>query len=855
MLHQVQKISLSTARLQQSKKTKPKIKSSTSSGNKKTNNYVQALIPIRDIIGNICFMEDGSVISILEIIPINFVEKNNMDKDAIADLFGLSFKQFPKSGHIKVMNTRANLNPFIRNVISAMSKEEDPRIRQRVDDYIQHAKRLQKTNSIRKRFFFIYEYEGDENGKKSEDFNEIMDQMQQTDMSICLAFKNIGNVVIPLHDTLSIADLLYQYFNPKSSETDSFSHRQQKVHEAVNYCRNKNADVTMASYADYVAGRGIKFGDNYVYTDGVYSTYFVLKDISHPTNCYVGWLDRITDKLPNGDMDIFYKQRNSDLNSYLFDRVNIISGGLSLNQRGNPDKQEELLGKAANAKYIKDCIDQNGEDLYDVCIILTLRAFTYKQLMAEKNLFIKAMKIYQFSFEDCFKRSQCFYLSTLPFAYVDSIIFNANKRNYTNSSLSSLYCFTTYETFDPTGYVMGINNKNGTLMALNNFSSRYVNPHIFIAGTSGAGKTYTELMLSSRMRMTGIRTMFILPLKGHEYKDTIESLGGSFISLRPGGDARINICEIRPEADCDYNKLDEESLMALREKPSLLSRKIVFLTAWIQSLLKNGELTDEESGEFDVCLVKVYRKFGITTDNESIWADDKHTRLKTMPILGDIYAEVKNIPVLSRLASVLRRWVEGNCSNMNGQTNVDLKNKTIAFDVNEDFIGKDLLPAFMLIAFDVCTSIAKRDELERCAIVLDEMWKMLVIKACAELIFEMIKILRGYGTSLISATQDIEDCTRNEYGRSIITLSAIKIFLKCEEAEIKALGDAVTLSAENKRRLMKVEKGNGFICSNADSEFIHFIASELEDEIYTTDVEKKKIYRERRIKNQSKNPA
>lgn len=831
-------------KLQQSKKTTQRAFSKSSSGN---DIYNQSFIPIRDIVGNVCFLNDGTILSILEILPINFVEKSNAEKDNIADLFGMSFKQFPKNGHIKVMNSRANLNPFIRNVISAMSNETDPRIRQRVDDYIQHTKQIQKSNSVRKRFFFIYEYEGDEKGKKSDVYEEIMDQMAQSQISIINAFKEMGNIAIPLeYDSIGLAEVLFQYFNPKSSETDSFQHRQQKVNTAVEYCKENGTGVTMASYADYVAGRGISFHNNYVFSDGVFTTYLVLKDISHPKESYAGWLDRILDELPNGDMDIFYKQQNSNLNSFLFDRVNVISSALSLGLAGNEEKQSELVGKAANAKYIKSCIDKDGEDLYEVCIILTLRANSYKQLMGAKNMFLKKMKTYQFSFEDCYKRTQCFYKSTLPFSYVDDIIFESNKRNYTNSSLSTLYCFTTYESFDPTGYVMGINVNNGTLNAFNNFSSRYINPHIFILGSTGAGKTYTELMLSSRMRMMGIRTMFILPLKGHEYRPTIESLGGSFISLRPGGKACINICEIRPEAGCNLDALDPESIKRLEEMPSVLAKKIVSLTTWFQLLLRDGELTDEESGELDICLTRVYKRFGITSNNNSIWADAGHRKLKNMPILSDVYEEIKDNPSLKRITSVLKIWVEGNCSNMNGQTNVDLQNKTLAFDVNEDLIGKKLLPAFMYIAFDICQSIAKSNDLERCVLNLDETWKMLVIKACAEQIYENIKILRGYGTCVVSATQDIEDCTHNEYGKSLITLSAIKIFLYLDDSEIKTLGELFTLSERNRQRLQKHKRGYGFICANTEQEYIYFYASELEDELYTTDVERKKMYKERR---------
>ena len=106
-----------------------------------------------------------------------------------------------------------------------------------------------------------------------------------------------------------------------------------------------------------------------------------------------------------------------------------------------------------------------------------------------------------------------------PITYINNGIFRDNSRNMTNSSLAALYPFTSYEMFDPRGCCMGRTVRNTTLFSINNFdATRFPNPHIFIAGTSGSGKTYTELMLTSRMRMHGMRIVYILPLKDMSIK-------------------------------------------------------------------------------------------------------------------------------------------------------------------------------------------------------------------------------------------------------------------------------------------------------------------------------------------------
>lgn len=814
--------------------------------------YAQNYVPVRDIIGGVIFLEDGSIINILEILPINYVEKTDSKKDMIADIFGNSFRQFPASGHIKIMNVSTDLAPFERHLREAVAQEMNQKLLERVEDYINNVKVIKKYNAIHKRFFYIYEYAGDEKGKKSDNVRDILFSLRMEQHIIMNAFTQMGNIALPLdNDIDAVADILYQFYNPQSYETVPFHVRKEKVIASANYCIRHGSPITHAPVEDFFAPRGIRFGKwDYLVMDGVYHTYLALKDNSYPTYIEAGWISNILDRIDDGDLDIHYKKIESANISYMLDRTSVISKALATNSSGNADKAEEYMSRAGNAKWIKDRIDKDGENLYEVNIIVTLRAKDYKSLESKKHIFLKEMKSPQYYFEDCFLRTPAFFKSVMPFGYIDPALFRHTKRNMTESSLSSLYCFTAFERFDPAGAIMGTIVKNNTMFSINNFDTQlYPNSHIFIAGIPGSGKTFTELMLTSRMRMLGIRVIYILPLKGHEYRPAVESLGGSYFMLSPGGNVCINICDIRPEGKFDPSHMGSSQDEPFGKTASLLSKKISSITTWIDLLVK--DLTVEEEGEINLCLTKLYMRFGISEDNDSIYQDKERGVLKIMPVLSDVYDVFSQNPCLSkRILSVLKPWVFGSCSNFNGQTNIDLENKMIAFDVNEDIIGERLLPAFMYIAYDVAYDLAKRDEYEYCAIALDEVWKMLVIPSCAKMIFKSLKILRGYGACAITATQDIEDCSQNEYGRSILTLSAIKIYLKVSLSEIKALQEAMVLSEENKELIQAAPRGYGFVCSDTDQIFVRFIPSALEEEVYTTDINRKRELRALR-KNQT----
>lgn len=833
------------------KPTSQELKKHDSSSDAK---YSQDFIDVAEISNGLIFLKDGSIVRILELVPINYSEKKDYEKDAIADIFGYSFKTFPKTGQIKIMDSKANLNSFISKLRQAALREENEQFKSRLEDYIKNTSKLQKFNSTRKRFFFIFSYEGDSQGKKSDVFEEIYTEMAMQTALICNAFAQIGNIVInPDDDNNYQAEILYSFFNPKSFETEGLDNRITAVNYYAEALKKKRIEKNPPA-VDYIAPRGfaLKKFDS-VLMDGVYHTYLTLRDSSFPLRCNAEWVREFLSICPDCDIDIHFRQLQNSSFSVLLDRTSAIRGGVAIRQEGDEKKQSESLEIANNARYLYDLINKNDEDLYEVSLMITLKADSFKDLQIKKNLFTKKASKFSFYFDECFMMTQEFMKMAMPLNKIIPEVFNSNKRNMTNSSLSSLYCLTSYEMFDPSGYCMGMCTANSSLFAINPFDRKmFPNPHIFIAGTTGAGKSYTECMLSARMRLSGVRTIYLLPLKGYEYRDAILSLGGSFIPLVPGGKACLNIMEIRPEATesnvYSYGDEVDEGI-----ESSLLAKKITSILSFI-SLLIGEDLPYDVEGLLNVTLSDIYGKYGITTDNESIWENKRAKRLKKMPIIEDLYNAIIDEPKLGRISDSLKAWVFGNCKNMNGQTNVDLENLTLAFDIDEDKIGERLLPAFMYLAFDVAYSIAKRDLDEKCAIILDEIWKLLAVKSCAAQIFKAIKICRGYSTSCISATQDIEDCTRNEYGRAIISLSKTHVYLQCNQSEVDELAKAVTFTESDKETLQTMSTGEGYICFGTERVHVKFLSSLLEEALYNpkADVKREKWYK---LLNNSNNPG
>ena len=256
--------------------------------------------------------------------------------------------------------------------------------------------------------------------------------------------------------------------------------------------------------------------------------------------------------------------------------------------------------------------------------------------------------------------------------------------------------------------------------------------------------------------------LFILPLKGYEYREAVEDINGVFIDLSPGSGICLNIMEIHAEAEIDKAILADAEVT----RRSKLQNQITQIITFLQLLLRDDKLSATQESELDSTLSELYSDFGITHDNLSLY--DANGKIKTMPTIQDLYDRCTKNPKLESIVSILYPFVspQGNCRNMNGQTNLDLKNRVIAFDVSN--AGDRLLPAFMYLALVFCYDKIKENTHDKYTIFLDEAWKFMINEMAESYVNELIKIVRGYAGSVVFSTQNMADVIKGEYGESIL---------------------------------------------------------------------------------------
>lgn len=812
--------------------------------------YVQDWLDIEDIKYGMIILKNGvfgkRYIKIMEIMPLNYHLRSTKEKNMIIDNFKSLVKIAPQSFEICLTSMDTDTSEMIGNIKKSTFYEPVEILDER-NKYIKKIKSTSSRDSLRKRCLLVFEYEGGRDGNYSSDINEIAMQMEETVLQLQNVFNRVGNRVIPHeNENKFLAEVLYRYLNKKSIYSESFEERINRIY----YDSQKIQETTnpLIDVKDYFMPRGIDDRNpEFIVIDGIYHTYMYITPTTYPVQVIGGWIDIILNYGGSVDVSLHFKKRSreQELNS-LKNGMKFKSASL-MSKKDGDESADTIANDYRTAEYIRNKMKNQNEDLYDSCILIDVMATTYEKMKKLKGVIKTNLRgdhdIYT---GDCFARCSDAEKMILPLNYKNKVILKKASRNFLTSSIASTYPFTQYELFDPQGVLFGINTENRSLVSVNIFNTHiFNNANMMILGSSGAGKSFLEQLLGRHMRLTGIKVMYVLPMKGHEYRRGCEQLGGQYIKLAPGSKTCINIFEIRPE-----NIIDESLIEGTENyiRSSLLTKKLRQIKTFLQLLLKNETLSIIEESKIDSYLISMYKKFGITDDDNSIYMCDG--QLKKMPTFTNFYEEIKDDKKMETIQSVLLPFINGSCQNMNGQTNVDTANKYLIFDVDSNDIPESLHPAFLFIATDICYDIIKQNRTEECVLFMDEVWKMMINDFSCKFVFELVKIVRGYGGSCVIATQDIGDFfsfENGKYGKQIVNNTAIKIVLKMEYDSVKYIQGLLNLNDTEKKKITQFETGNGMLLSNKDRLSIYFKATEEEIETFSTDINqlKKKVAREK----------
>ena len=793
-------------------------------------NPVAEYLPIYKIENGIIYTKDYRYVKIVEVNPINFMLRSSREQRSIIYSFIGFLKISPVKVHFKVLTKCADINRHVEMIRREMETETDENCRMLQEDYLDLLRRLGSREATTRRFFIAFEYES-EGARRGNEEAQAISFLHTAARTAQNFLKQCGNdVLIPDNEDEFLAEVLYSVL---CRQTSNLVPLRQRVPQVIAEYAAAGKDITDIPCSEFFAPKTLDFTrGRYVCVDGLYQSYLLIPSHGYKAEVMAGWLSLLVNAGDGIDVDLFLTKQPKDR------MVQKLGQQLRINHSKIKDASDtntnfDSLDDAIKSGYfLKRGIAEN-EDFYYMNTLITITANSPAELDYREKEMRKLLLSHDIGCVTCTFREEQAFLSALPLVSLEKHLFERSKRNVLTRGAASCYPFVSFAMCDDNGILLGVNRYNNSLTIVDIFNSQvYKNANISILGTSGAGKTFLMQLMALRMRRKGIQVFIVAPLKGHEFYRACKNIGGEFIQISPASQNCINIMEIR-KADKSADELIDG---AMTEK-SALSSKIQRLHIFFSLLIP--DMTHEERQLLDEALIKTYEEKGITHDNDSLNDPDNPDRYRSMPVLGDLHAVLKQDTQTKRMANILNRLVNGSASTFSQQTNVNLDNKYTVLDISE--LSGDLLPLGMFVALDYVWDKAKENRTVEKTIFIDECWQLIGgtgNRLAAEFVLEIFKIIRGYGGSAVCATQDLNDffaLDDGKYGKGIINNCKTKIILNLEDEEAQRVQSILRLSEVEVMEITHFERGNGLISTNNNNISVEFKCSQLEKTLITTD--------------------
>lgn len=570
---------------------------------------------------------------------------------------------------------------------------------------------------------------------------------------------------------------------------------------------------------------------DYIVVDGIFHAYLYITGYGYSTTVGNGWLSPLVEAGEGVSLNFIIKRQPKDKTLSKISQTTMINRSRMRDVGDTRSDYEELDSAINSGLYLKDVMNRQGEDFYYMHTIIEVTAEDAETLEQRVTAVEQLCVSVDMIARRCdYKQEQAF-LSTLPVLALDPDVERKSRRNALTSGVAASFPFASYELSDKNGVFLGINMYNKTPVFLDPYDDyKYTNGNWWVGGSSGAGKTFTLLTLSGRLRQQGKRVIVIAPKKGHEFRPLCEKLGGLYLRMSPSSKDCPNLMAIRRASLDAYAHL--KNLTARDD--SVLADKISRLIIWFS--LKKRDLSEEDKSRLDSSLVECYQRYGIDFDNRSLLDEDGN--FKEMPILADWYEVLQKNPETKHLAVVLARYVTGSAAAMGGRNDISLDNKFIVLDISG--LSDDMIADGTFWATDVAYDLIMTAGSELSALLADELWSLVGASSnpqAAGFVLEMVKTIRGLGGIAVTSTQGMQDLFGLEggkYGKGILDSSRIKLIMQMEEQEARLIQDVLNLSEDEVRQITRFRRGEGLLCIGYNHVPIAFHASQQEYDIITT---------------------
>lgn len=314
-----------------------------------------------------------------------------------------------------------------------------------------------------------------------------------------------------------------------------------------------------------------------------------------PEDTWIGWLDNLF-KLGNINISVKVEPApaRTIVNQLSKKYAQSSAEYQTYERQGNILHLPELETQLHDLKYLRKLIQTNNDKLYFATIFVSLNAENLEELnektkLIENEFIKKGTMIRTLAFR------QVEGLKTL--LPVGEVPISNYERNMITGGIATLIPISNPNLSHNTGIFIGRNAFTNAPVYIDTFIGppQLPNPHVFICGTSGGGKSVALKLLAARNIATTGCGAFFIDIEG-EYTNLTKMLGGKVIKIVQGESAGLNPFDLEQDykGNRPYLNIDD---------------KVAEIRALISTICRNKqarEIDAEEYAEIEIVVKQLY---------------------------------------------------------------------------------------------------------------------------------------------------------------------------------------------------------------------------------------------------------
>lgn len=430
----------------------------------------------------------------------------------------------------------------------------------------------------------------------------------------------------------------------------------------------------------------------------------------------------------------------------------------------------------------------------------------------------------------------------------------AFTRGINSESLAAVFPFVFTSIIEREGMALGESNGYPFIFdpwKWQNSGGEFINANMFVAGTSGSGKSYFAKSLISQLYSENTQIYILDP--ENEYKHLCRNIDGRFIDVGSAITGRINPFHI-------YQTLTDNGVAA--PPAATFSAHLLYLENFFSVTLTG--ISQDTIEEINNLVVRCYKAKGITEDTDC-------TRLAptAYPIFDDLYNlvcdELKREKSSMRLANLQRAQVYlakfasgGRFATLwNGASTLSTDDRFTVFNFQSLFEAKNKVTSngqmltvlrFLeqqIINLREANSDRPVNEITHPVVVIDEGYNFIDAQnPCAlDFVYQWYKRIRKYNGSMIFLTQNLADIVGNsdivQKTSAIINNTQYSFILTLQGKDIEVLQDIYSSRNLTDAEIEEIQrtnkpKGTAFFMGSASQRaVVHIITSPVIEQLFS----------------------